>query len=219
MLFLNQESDPDFDKPLDLSHHRCSSTDPFSLALISIVLGSYYLIWNSTHYSWPSLVAWVGIVLLQLNPRTLLRFTHLKPFVHQWTMTISNQRSFVHISGQLGFVEQIKHCHNFVSLVLLVELPLQISSPFWKRQMIIFPYNPWILLLHLLLCLQMPLPILLISLGFVTGNLRVSCISEQIILWPSFMRSKGALGHAKWTSIGPVMVKRNPEKISSKCGL
>jgi hypothetical protein len=27
------------------------------------------------------------------------------------------------------------------------------------------------------------------------------------------VQSKQALGHAKWTSIGQVMVKRNPEKI------
>ena len=51
------------------------------------------------------------------------------------------------------------------------------------------------------------------------GNPWVSCISEQIILQPFFVRSKQALGHAKWTSIDQVMVKKNPEKISPKCGL
>ena len=58
-----------------------------------------------------------------------------------------------------------------------------------------------------------------IILGFVTGNPRVWGISEEIILLPSLVRSKRALGHDKWTSIGRVMVKKNLKKNSSKCGL
>ena len=50
------------------------------------------------------------------------------------------------------------------------------------------------------------------GLGFRMGNLQVWCIFEQIILFPSLEWSKQALGHAKWTSIDQVMVKRKSGK-------
>ena len=116
-----------FDQHLDLSYHWCSFTDPIFLAPISIVLGFHYLIQLFIFHSWPSLAALLRIDLSQLGLRILHRFTLLKLFVPQWTMINLNWRSFVLISEQLRFAEQIMRHHNFSLLWLLVECLLWIS--------------------------------------------------------------------------------------------
>jgi hypothetical protein len=120
---------PYVDKHLDLLLHRRSFTDPISLAPISITLGFHYLIQLLISYPWPSLATLLRINLSQSGLRILHGFTHSKPFIHQWTMINLNRSSFVLISGQLRFAEQIMHHHNFILLWLLVECLLWISCP------------------------------------------------------------------------------------------